>query len=611
MVRTTNLVIDIMLPFITNKNLIEGLARSEINSFRNGAHGAQNVEWILKFGETKVTLGGDKYWFYHGQLEKRLSGQNISELPLIGIPGGYLGIQAFYLILENFWRNLVKHDRDKVENKLRNNENLKIYIEIEENPEYTCFWKISLWADVETVKGTAEKIRKILKNEKGSIIDEEGKLIPEGWGTKEMLIGAGYLRGSKLIDLQQKPTEILGCCEKDGKYLCYEFDVLKPMRLFILSDIKIENNIKKALSAKGVWVGSKLEEDYIIPTEYLIGDSKTTSKINDSLKPIKSFEIKDLNINELTDENELNNLLIELEKKFIDCLKGDIENIHFIVRSPNTDDRKLIIENLYNKFNSYKISLSKGEFIKNLRDNKLSENEKKILKQYSNKKTFLVIFDRHGDYYEIVKNYFFNENKNNQLFYEPYEGGSYTAFTLQHVPMDDNEKAHLILRLISSALLKVVILDERLQQILNDTIWTFGSGSVSVSIQALKLLEMMHIYIPRFRDCNLEGPKDTEITRFVEEKKPHILSIHAGILDKMGCKTEDDILRWVESIKNKMDKDIKRVIIHSGRGIPVNVPELKVPFIGYTAIEHWLTSKGLKSKYALVEELLSARGVKR
>jgi hypothetical protein len=608
MVRTTNLVIDIMLPFITNKKLIEGLARSEIRSFREGTRGAKNIKWILKFGETEVILGGDEYWFDPGQQGNRLNEQSdkISKMPLIGIPGGYLGIQAFYLILENFWRNLVKHNRDKVEEKLNKNENLKIYIEIEENPKDTCFWKVSLWADVEIKKGTAEKIREILKNEKGTIIDEEGKIIPEGWGTKEMLIGAGYLRGSKLIDLQQKPTEILGCSEKDDKYLCYEFDVLKPMRLFILSDKKIENNIKKELSAKGVWVGSKLKEDSIIPTEYLIGNPK----IYDSLKPIKFFEIKDLNINELTKENKLNNLLIELEKKFIDCLKGNIENIHFIVRSPYPDDRKLIIENLYNKFNSYKISLSKGKFIKNLRDNKLLENEKKILKQYSNKETFLVIFDRHGDYYETVKNYFFNENKN-QLFYEPYEGGSYTAFTLQHVPMDDNEKAHLILRLISSALLKVVILDERLQQILNNAEWTFGSGSVSVSIQALECLEMMHIYIPSLKDCDLENPENGKIIKFVENKKPHILSIHAGILDKMGCKKEDDILKWVKEIENHMDENIKRVIIHSGRGIPVNVPELKVPFIGYTAIEHWLTSKGLKSKYALVEELLSARGVKK
>jgi hypothetical protein len=122
---------------------------------------------------------------------------------------------------------------------------------------------------------------------------------------------------------------------------------------------------------------------------------------------------------------------------------------------------------------------------------------------------------------------------------------------------------------------------------------------------------MMRIYIPRFEDCDLENPENGKITEFVKGRKPHILSIHAGILDKMGCKKEDDMLEWVETIKECMDENIKRVVIHSGRGIPVNVPELKVPFIGYTAIEHWLTSKGLKSKYALVEELLSAKGVKR
>jgi hypothetical protein len=36
-----------------------------------------------------------------------------------------------------------------------------------------------------------------------------------------------------------------------------------------------------------------------------------------------------------------------------------------------------------------------------------------------------------------------------------------------------------------------------------------------------------------------------------------------------------------------------------------------VPFVGYSAIEHYTVSRDLKSKYALVQELLSARGVKR
>jgi hypothetical protein len=429
MVRTTNLVIDIMLPFITNKKLIEGLARSEIKSFREGTRGAQNIKWILKFGETEVTLGGDEDWFDPGQQSNRLNKQSneISKMPLIGIPGGYLGIQAFYLILENFWRNLAKHNRIKVEDKLRNG-NLEIYIEIKENPKDTCFWKVSLWADVEIEKGIAEKIRKILENKKGAIIDEEGKLIPEGWGIKEMLVGAGYLRGSKLIDLQQKPTEILRCCKKDDKYLCYEFDVLKPMRLFILSDKKIEDNIKRELSAKGVWVGSEIEKDSIIPTEYLIVGPKIKCEIYDSLKPIKSFKFEDLNINELTDGNELNNLLIELEKKFINLLLENtgIKNIQFIIRVDETaypEDIRLIDNDLENLLNTSHVQDSYEFTLGTQFPDSFDEN------------SLLIIFDRHGAYYNEVQNI----NKS-QLFYEPYEGGSYTAFTLQHGPIDNNEK---------------------------------------------------------------------------------------------------------------------------------------------------------------------------
>jgi hypothetical protein len=59
-----------------------------------------------------------------------------------------------------------------------------------------------------------------------------------------------------------------------------------------------------------------------------------------------------------------------------------------------------------------------------------------------------------------------------------------------------------------------------------------------------------------------------------------------------------------------MHSNVQQVILHSGRGVPSNVPE-EVPFVSYTAVEHWMTSKDLKSKYALVQELLSARGLRK
>jgi len=110
---------------------------------------------------------------------------------------------------------------------------------------------------------------------------------------------------------------------------------------------------------------------------------------------------------------------------------------------------------------------------------------------------------------------------------------------------------------------------------------------------------------------DLNNPNEGKILKWIRKKRPHILSVHAGILDKMGKKTPQDVITWIAATLKSMDSQVRRIVIHSGRGIPGNVPELKVPFIGYSAIEHHTISRDLKSKYAFVQELFSARGIKR
>lgn len=158
-------------------------------------------------------------------------------------------------------------------------------------------------------------------------------------------------------------------------------------------------------------------------------------------------------------------------------------------------------------------------------------------------------------------------------------------------------------------MLKVVNLDERIQQILDsDQFWKYSEGP---KIKPLECLAAMKIYIPQKSACNLENPVNKKVENYILTLKPHLISIHVGILDKLGKKSQNDVMEWVKNIAERMDPKVKRIIIHSGRGIPVNVPKLKVPFLSYTAVEHWVTSKDLKSKYALVQELLSARGILR
>jgi len=598
MVRTVNFVTDIMLPFVLNRKLIEGLAISEIPSFK-----ADQVKWVLQHNTDKVEIGGNE-WFT-GNIDNLLNMQNISVIPLIGIPGGFLGFQAWYLILENFWRNLIKHNVGNVTSILEKGKVIVIHLEITDK-QNSPFWTIKLWADVEIDEKACKKINEILET---GIIDAEGKLIPEGWGTKEMLVGACYLKGLPIAHANERGDQVLRCYMRDDKYLCYEFDVMKPMELLIVG-YEAEENLQKNLRSRGIYIMHHVPQDFIVPTEYLITPDiahEEWTSWNDSLKPIKCFSCS-LNISELEDNNKSLELLIQLESEFAQSLIDGKNTLCFILHPATTEDPEYRVwENLKMDSDS-KLQLFVIVFGIDKWDRKRLQE---FIQEKVSQQNVCVIFDRHGECKDAVIK--IARAHKDKLFWEPYGGGTQTSFTLSHVPNDDRKKLLLLWRIANAALLKVAILDERIQQILDPTdreevVWKYGSGP---GISAIECLRFMRVFIPQTGELNLENPEEDKIHQWICANRPHILSIHAGILDKIGKKTPDDVLKWTSSMVDCMDSKVKRIIIHSGRGIPTNVPELKVPFVGYSAIEHYTVSRDLKSKYALVQELLSARGVKR
>lgn len=619
MVRTANLIIDIILPFIKNRGLIEGLAISDVNTFgsKRNIKGNKkstipcfdNLEWILIYNNEKIKLGGlptqidepslsDSY-LEKGKLEIILSNRKISTFPLIGIPGSFLGIQSFYIILENFWRNLIKHNVAQVAKIIKDGKQVSIFLEVRDK-EKTPFWTMKLWSNIEISEtNIADTISKLLNE---GIIDKNGQLIPKGWGTKEMLIAAAYLSGKAIIDIQTKGMEILKCSIIEEKYLSYQFELLKPLFLFICLKEQIELD-QKSLTTRGVFISTPTQifEENIIPTEYFIQATANDIQFSNGQKPLKTFQ-KNINKDQLIqfqDDNNLFLMMANLESEFAKkLLPNGIEKINFIIKSPQPTDEKFLPE------------FDTDEYVRNWLDQNVkisfgidTDNFEKFLAKGS----FIVMFDRHGSQKEII--YSLVNKYPNQIFWEPYGGGTYTAFTLQHIPDNIPKRIHLISTIITSALLKVVILDERIQQILDsNNCWRYGDEP---EIIPLDCLAKMKIYIPQKSICSLENPVNLDLKNYISTQKPHLLSIHAGILDKLGKKSQNDVMEWIKSTAENMDPNIRRIIIHSGRGIPVNIPKLKVPFLGYTAIEHWVTSQDMKSKYALVQEFLSARGILR
>jgi hypothetical protein len=587
MVKSVNFIIEVMIPFITNKFLIEGLFKSEISDFKE-----ENI--IFKINNN-VELGGDKNWFDEGQRIRKIKRmiRQIQQIPSIGVPGGFLGIHAFYIIFENFLRNISKHQLEEIRQLLQKNAKLEINIELKESDE-DIFWEMEIYSNI-PCKNCKEVNNKIIEAlEKGIIDETSGQLIPEAWGTKEMLIAADYLRGGPLKILQrQKDFKTLKLDIRNNNYLSYKFKVLKPLTLSIHSSQQVNYSLKKELMKNGVCVFSDLPE--IVPTEYLITQEKL--EIWNGRYPLKIYD-KQADFENLNSEEELFHFVIALEKEFLQSLNiSQEQNFTFIISSEEKVDMDFS-ENMKEVLNQHQNMKVLSQNIDILDKFEVDKVEKNLQNNY-----FMVIFDRHGNKKEMIDK-LWNKYKE-KIFWEPYGGGTSTAFTLQILPPTAYRKIYLLWSLISSAFLKVAILDERIQQNLNDKNWKYGEGH---GISALECLERMRIYIPRCID--LEHPKEEKIKEFIQEKDPHIVSIHAGVLDKMGYKNSQDVKKWIMNIINK-NRKAKRVIIHSGRGIPSNVPELEIPFIGFTALEHWTTSKDLKSKYQLTQELLTSRGVKR
>jgi hypothetical protein len=192
----------------------------------------------------------------------------------VAVPGGVIGYQAFYVILENIIRNAAKHSFEGSGKR-----HLDVVIEILYDPEE----KIGI--NIKGVKrpaylfriynnvGNVRNGRILLWNKKAKgeskegindylgtpLIDETGKLKKECWGMAEMKIAAGFLQGRDIEQIGAGGDKIYGPYGSDKNYnflklaetekgshyiiraiesplgtLGYEFYVRKPKMLGIL-----------------------------------------------------------------------------------------------------------------------------------------------------------------------------------------------------------------------------------------------------------------------------------------------------------------------------------------------------------------------------------------
>ncbi len=293
---------------------------------------------------------------------------------LIAIPGGVIGYQAFYTILENIMRNAAKHDWIRLKREDRFGKNLEIKIELEEKKDKN-FIICKIWTNASDLRSDGtfieetildkefdekhklpdpklpvhHRLNRILRQQ---LIDDNGELQKNYLGISETKIAAGFLSNQKLkliggfpgkkenIILQDISNQNKGFIkasavwEADGLELVprlgYKIKLLKPKELIILYDeeASTEKYYKKEWKAffdgeeKGCRIESyfdfikrldfSLDYDfYVLHTQGLKGREKRTERENSFLNLLQDLEEKFFN-----DELSIN----ELERIIRDVL---------------------------------------------------------------------------------------------------------------------------------------------------------------------------------------------------------------------------------------------------------------------------------------------------
>lgn len=533
----------------------------------------------------------------------------------ISVPNGLIGIHAIYSILENFIRNAAKHYEDKKKN---HESFIRIVVK---NPTVTEWQDKYIAMSVFDMredscnKEKVEKLRGYMPGGKEYEFTDEGRIAPKGWGFKEMLTSANFLRKNqpsilvspellKAGNLKKEPPlfEILcgndvegqPCCSKRVNNCCHS-----------------DKHYKKKL---GIRVYLRKPKDLAVTVDSVI------------IKKKEIFEIEKINLlnNEsLGEEIPHRILLVDNEKVKKQYEKDTKVPCRIIVCNDITEiDDKCYLK-LYKRFIKIEIQGTKrklpqlsyqgqitmgggGFFINKhgslsnvpraLKEYFLTENNGKEWGWTNKQKNTIykkllnpIIFYYHANIKSEHEN--IKELVNKGIYVQPISGGYSTKTKLESLKnlSDDKLKEHFALELVESALTKVVIIDERVSE------WAKDKFN---DIDKRKFLKNMNVFII---NVNLKKVTVDDIKKKLNMiKNVHFFVIHQGILDKFEKNKKKSSKKFMrEFVPNKC---LWR-IVDSGRGVPSNLFK-DVRFIEISVLLKMLSEY---DKHALVQALFSLR----
>ncbi len=574
----------------------------------------------------------------------------------ISLPGP-MGEFALYSFLENYIRNTIKHNAERIK---KTNDDVEIFINLTECSEHNKdFYRCQIWDNMtRSDKNLKQKLEKHIRQD---LIDKEGRLRKEAWGIAEMKIMATLLKGSTEF-LNMKNNLILRTMKKGNKeVMLYEFDVMKPKEVAVVTAMNLEGynsfESKEGISYFNDFndliqslVNAPIYYNFILINQ-LQDISHETIKANIHKLPgrIVVHENMELDINgvcnisdayfsKMIETKDSDKFILLLWQAWLSMLKNkhgyNNPRISLFFQqeegiSPTKEWKRVAADSnsfLQGDINASVIYQSSDE-----NRNYMKPKSRLGLEDESH-----FMFDRHGGGFDILRNV-----KNRKLeFYEPYDKSS-----SDFVPIfttSPNEMQLQLNYLTEAAFIKVLVVDERVAEVAHDSIpckeeevyksdlrmdaakfaGVFFATHYSLGGKEFHPLSPI---IKEFREetilpkciTNFKLSKNNEVQKFSVQwdlgdnrkiyDKFDVIIIHQGVIETFinrktsaepGRDDNKSLAFFVEALK----KIVPHVIVDSGRGIPAGLPD-NVKFLPFSLINN-LLMKDKIAKLSLTRQIM-------
>ncbi len=470
-----------------------------------------------------------------------------------------------------------------------------IKIEIDEKAEFKQdFLVMRLWDLRENScdNKVINDLRKYLPGQPSGQFSKDGGLVQGGWGIKEMVTCANFLRKSTpdelynrlshqdgklkedepplfriLCDSKSVCTEDLGCSSGEhsdykGK-LGIEFYLRKPRDLAIVKDVPSDEDRR-------------------------IGEKFGIYEINLEKYENKEIEHRMLLVNE-GEHNEANKPC-RIRRKSVVSGVNDYDYLLLY--------KEFIKEELNNNRELPKLAVFGKCFIGH--DHVDNDSDDKKIKRIATNLNFVYhLPDPQCTKFTTINEGkgCFNDNFNKSCYIQPISAGYSTNTKLfEKLPDDPLILNHFILELIESALTNVVIVDERISD--------WAKRDYALQKTNNDILKKMRVFIP---DLKCEDVKFDDLEKKINEtiqdkEKYEFFVIHQGVLDKLRKENNNDT-KLMSVVKDKF----KWLVIDSGRGVPENLDKYKVYNVRFVEISALQMLLDNFDKHGLVQTLFSTR----